>query len=116
MEGLNMKKANNDSLYKHTVFPGFPATLERASWQFPSIINGYAHSLTGGEFKILWYILRHTYGWQKNCDRLSISQICNGIKRKKDGTYLDKGTGLSRSWAIKTLNRLEEKGFVRIAK
>lgn len=110
-----MQNPNSDSLnHQHATFPGFPATLERVSWQFPSIINGYAHTLTGAEFKVLWYVLRHTYGWQKSFDKLSISQICNGIKRKKDGTYLDKGTGLSRKWAWKSVTQLEEKGFIVI--
>lgn len=96
-----------------SIFPGFPETLEKSYWQFPSIINNYVHSLTGGEFKVLWYILRHTFGWQKEQDKLSINQICNGIARR-DGTILDKGTGLSRKWVITALSSLESKGFVTI--
>jgi len=97
------------------LFPGFPSSLEKASWQFPTVINGYANTLSGAEFKVLWYILRHTYGWQKNFDKLSITQISEGIT-KKDGTILDKGTGLSRRWVIKSLRSLEEKGFIKIIK
>lgn len=102
--------------YKHhKKFPGFPASLEKAYWQFPTIINGYIHILTGAEFKVLWYVLRHTFGWQKSADRISISQICEGIK-KKNGECLDKGTGLSRYWAMKSLNSLEKKGFIFLTK
>lgn len=96
-------------------FPGFPAYLEKSYWQFPSIINGHVHDLTGAEFKVLWYILRHTFGWQKSSDYISIPQICEGIKRK-DGTYLDKGTGLSYVWARKTLDSLERNGFISLEK
>lgn len=94
-------------------FPGFPSTLEKSTWQFPSVINGYVHVLNGAEFKVLWYILRHTYGWQKSSDRLSQSQISKGI-RKRDGTILDRGTGLSVRWIRQALHSLEEKGFISI--
>ena len=99
----------------HDKFPGFPQTLEKASWQFPSIINGHVHSLSGAEFKVLWYILRHTYGWQKNADYLSQTQIQQGIK-KRDGEYLDKGTGLTKPWIRKALKSLEERNFITIEK
>lgn len=102
--------------YKHhKKFPGFPASLEKAYWQFPSIINGYVNVLTGAEFKVLWYVLRHTFGWQKSADEISISQICEGI-RKKNGECLDKGTGLSRSSAIRSLSSLRKKGFIFLDK
>jgi len=94
-------------------FPGFPRELEKSYWQFPTIINGHAHSLTGAEFKVLWYILRHTFGWQKTTDRLSLSQICNGIK-KRNGEHFDKGTGLSKPWVIKATKTLERKGFIKV--
>lgn len=103
--------ANNSK----TKFPGFPASLEKSYWQFPTIINGYVYSLSGAEFKVLWYILRHTFGWQKSSDKLSITQICSGVK-KKDKTYLDKGTGLSRKWVMNTLTSLEKKGFIYMDK
>lgn len=95
----------------HDKFPGFPTTLEKSFWQFPSIINGHVHSLSGAEFKVLWYILRHTFGWQKEHDKISITQICNGIT-KRNGEVVDRGTGLSRKWAITSLSSLEEKGFI----
>ena len=99
----------------HDKFPGFPDSLQKASWQFPSIINGFVHTLNGAEFKVLWYILRHTFGWQKTSDKISISQICKGIQRK-DGIWIDKGTGLSRKWIMKSLTALEERGFISVLK
>ena len=88
-------------------FPGFPA--EGQYWQFPTIINGYVNLLNGNEFKVLWYILRHTYGYQKEKDRISIRQIMEGIT-KKDGTILDRGTGIRHKntvhVAIRSLERM----------
>ncbi len=99
----------------HEDFPGFPQQIQYATWQFPTIINGFAHTLSGSEFKVLWYILRHTFGWNKTTDKLSLSQICNGIK-KKDGEQLDYGTGLSRPWVVKALEALSKRKFISIKK
>jgi DNA-binding PadR family transcriptional regulator len=94
-------------------FQGFPQ--EKQTWQFPNVINGWVHILTGAEFKCLWYILRHTYGWQKTEDAISISQFMRGIK-KKNGEWLDKGTGLSNRKVIDALKKLEEYGFISSCK
>ena len=91
-------------------FPGFPP--EKQTWDFPTILNGYVHELTGSEFKVLWYILRHTYGWQKLKDKISREQFKKGIK-KKDGKWLDKGIGLSDAQITRALKALEEKGFIK---
>jgi phage replication O-like protein O len=92
------------------VFPGFPEAAQ--TWDFPNCINGWVNRLSGAEFKVLWYILRHTYGWQKEEDKISYSQFMYGIK-KKDGTWLDKGTGLSRDSVNKSIKGLLRKGFIR---
>lgn len=92
-------------------FPGFPP--ESQTWDFPTVLNGYVHILSGAEFKVLWYVLRHTYGWQKTHDAISLNQFQFGIKRK-NGTYLDKGTGLSRPKIIEALQSLKKKGFITI--
>ncbi len=52
-------------------------------------------SLGEAELKVLLYICRRTFGFKKGSDRISKSQLENGIT-KKDGTKLDRGTGLSR--------------------
>lgn len=97
----------------HKSFQGFPKDIEYSHWQFPTLINGYVHSLTGSEFKVLWYILRHTFGWQKVTDNLSRSQISKGIK-KRNGEIVDSGTGLSIRQVERCLKSLEEKGFILI--
>ena len=90
-------------------FKGFDP--EPKSWDFPMIINGWVHKLTGGEFKVLWYILRHTYGWQKSSDKISYSQFKYGIK-KKNGTILDNGTGLKEGTLKRAIKGLVDKGFI----
>lgn len=91
-------------------FQGFPK--DKQTWDFPNVINGWVHKLTGAEFKCLWYVLRHTYGWQKTKDTISISQFMKGIK-KKNGEWLDNGTGLSNRKIIDALKKLEEYGFIK---
>jgi len=92
-------------------FPGFPEPQQ--TWNFPNCINGWVGRLTGAEFKVLWYILRHTYGWQKEEDSISIIQFCKGIK-KRDGGWLDKGTGLNKETVTLALRSLRTKGFIRV--
>jgi len=94
-------------------FPGFPP--ESQTWNFPTIVNGYVHILNGAEFKILFYILRHTYGFQKTEDAISYKQFKEGIQ-KKDDTWLDRGTGLSTQAIKQAISGLLNKGFIEAEK
>jgi phage replication O-like protein O len=67
--------------------------------------------LSGAEFKVLLYIARRTYGFGKEHDRISLSQLADGIT-KRDGSVLDRGTGISRSSVARALNTLEIMGIV----
>lgn len=76
------------------------------STQVPDeIFDEYMATLSGAEFKVLCYIARRTFGFRKEADTISISQICDGITRK-DGRVLDRGTGLSRASAFSALKTL----------
>ncbi|MBA7493072.1 hypothetical protein ES702_03627 [subsurface metagenome] len=68
-------------------------------------------NLTGSEFKVLMYITRRTFGFDKKSDNISLNQITNGIV-KKDGTILDKGTGLSKSSVQGAIKGLVDKNIV----
>ncbi len=94
-------------------FEGFDP--EPRTWDFPMVINGWVHKISGTEFKVLWYILRHTYGWQKNSDAISYRQFRYGIK-KKDGEWLDKGTGLSFPAIKRAIDNLVKNGFIEVEK
>jgi len=67
--------------------------------------------LTEGELRLVLYIIRHTFGWKKDSDAISLSQISEGIFRK-DGSRLDWGAGISRATAARAVTGLERKGII----
>jgi phage replication O-like protein O len=82
------------------------------STQIPDVIlDQWMAELSGAEFKVLLYIARRTYGFGKDSDRVSLSQIAQGITRR-DGTVLDRGTGVSRASVARALKALEDLGVV----
>jgi len=93
-------------------FPGFPAEPVTTYWPYPKALNGWWHTLTGVEQKCLDYILRHTWGFKKIADSISISQFIHGIT-KRDGTAFDRGTGIKNEKTVrKALKNLVKKGFI----
>src|SRR5437867_1043769 len=89
-----------------------PRALIPNSTQIPDIIlDHWMAELSGAEFKVLMYIARRTYGFGKEGDSISLTQIAEGIT-KRDGTVLDRGTGASRSSVARSLNVLEEQGII----
>lgn len=105
---------NKNQPYKE--FPGFPPEPIRNYWEYPRVMNGYWHALTGSEQKVLDYILRHTWGYKKTADFISYSQFIKGIV-KKSGEILDLGCGVKSTKTLrKALRGLEEKGFIRSTK
>ena len=88
-------------------FPGFPEKPVENYWQYPKIMDGFWHNLTPVEQKVLDYILRHTWGWQKNVDYISYSQLKNGIPN------VDNGTGIKSDRTIsKALQGLVSKNMI----
>ena len=67
--------------------------------------------LSGAELKVLLYIIRRTFGFKKDSDSISLSQICNGITTR-DGRALDHGTGLSKRHVIAALKALAKMGII----
>src|SRR5215211_2133252 len=63
--------------------------------------------LSEAELKVLLYIIRRTFGFKKDSDNISLSQICHGITTR-EGEVLDIGTGLSQQSAITASKRLVE--------
>ncbi|MEX0704709.1 MAG: replication protein [Planctomycetales bacterium] len=68
--------------------------------------------LSGAEVKVLLYVFRRTFGFKRDSDNISLSQMVSGIT-KRDGTVLDRGTGLSKSTAAEALRTLVAKGMLR---
>ncbi len=88
-------------------FPGFPPEISKNFWCFPRVLDNYTHTLNGSEHKVLFFILRHTWGFNKDCDEISLTQLENGVRN------LTSGTGLSRPTIIKSTNSLIKKGFIK---
>ncbi len=68
--------------------------------------------LTEAELRVLLYIVRRTFGWKKDRDEISLSQITGGIT-KKDGTRLDWGAGVAKSSAVRAIKGLVAKDIIR---
>lgn len=75
------------------------------------LIDHVMHTLSGGELKVVLYIIRRTLGFKKLADDISLDQICAGIV-KSDGERLDHGTGLSRETASRAIRGLVQKGII----
>jgi hypothetical protein len=71
--------------------------------------------LTPAEFKVMMYVIRRTFGFKKDSDAISLSQIVSGL-RTTDGRVLDRGTGLSKSGAVKAIKGLLAKEVVVAAR
>ncbi|HEV8638081.1 MAG TPA: DnaA N-terminal domain-containing protein [Chloroflexota bacterium] len=67
--------------------------------------------LTPAEFKVCAYIIRRTFGWKKDSDAISLAQMVHGIRRR-DGTYVDHGTGLHKETVITAIKGLLRKGVI----
>jgi|GEM_PF-2586325 len=71
--------------------------------QIPNVLlDEVLPDLSKGELKVLLYIARKTYGFHKVKDKISLSQLENGV------AGYDKGTGLNRETVIISVDRLEK--------
>ncbi|MFN8533392.1 MAG: DnaA N-terminal domain-containing protein [Dehalococcoidia bacterium] len=68
-------------------------------------------NLSGAETKVMCYLFRRTFGWKKESDAVSLSQLTDGIVRR-DGSRLDGGAGVTRETASNALRSLEKKGLI----
>src|SRR4051812_8825444 len=100
-----------ENLSKQPPFQGFryPNTTPVPDELFDELLA----DLSGAELKVLLYICRRTFGFKKESDTISLSQIASGIVTR-DGRVLDKGTGLSKRHVQRALKSLEEKQTVTV--
>ena len=89
-------------------FPGFKKTRKGNFFMYPTILEKYWCSLKGSEQKVLDYILRQTYGFNKTSDRISLSQFAKGNGKNT------LGAGISEAQAATALKSLEKMGFIKI--
>ncbi len=62
--------------------------------------------LSGAELKVLLYIIRRTFGFKKDSDNISLSQMLTGVVTR-DGRVLDRGVGLSKKTLLHAIKSLE---------
>ena len=87
-------------------FPGFKRSYKKGGFfMYPNEVEQYWHQLSGSEQKLLDFILRRTYGFQKLEDRISLSQFVDGVGKFK-------GAGVSKAQVQRSLRALEDKGFI----
>src|SRR5262249_22457059 len=67
--------------------------------------------LSGAELKVLLYIIRRTFGFQRESDTISLSQMLHGIATR-DGRVLARGVGLSKKPLLDALRRLTNRRIV----
>jgi phage replication O-like protein O len=92
-------------------FPGFqfPNTTQIPNEVFDTLMP----HLSGGELKVLLYICRRTFGFRKDRDSISLTQISKGITTKA-GRVLDQGTGLSKRQVQRALRVLENRKVILV--
>jgi phage replication O-like protein O len=92
-------------------FPGFqsPNTTQIPNEVFDTLMP----HLSGGELKVLLYICRRTFGFRKDSDSISLTQIAHGITTKA-GRILDQGTGLSKRQVQRALRVLENRKVILV--
>jgi hypothetical protein len=67
--------------------------------------------LSGAELKVLLYVIRRTFGFKRESDNISLSQMLNGL-RSWDGRQLDRGVGLTKKTLLLAIKSLEEKDII----
>ncbi len=67
--------------------------------------------LSGAEIKVLMYIIRRTFGFKRDSDTISLSQMLTGITTR-EGKVLDHGTGLSKPSLLRALRSLQERRII----
>ncbi len=79
------------------------------------VFDVIAPELTEAELRVLLYVIRRTFGFKKDRDAISLTQMVEGI-RARDGRLLDKGTGMSRRGVMKGCAGLIDKGIITVEK
>ncbi len=93
--------------------PKDPATGRFAGFQSPNYTP--VPDELFDELRVLLYIVRRTFGFKKDSDSISLSQMVEGIKLR-DGRVLDRGTGMSRRGVMKGCAGLVDKGIITVEK
>lgn len=94
-------------------YSGFPSPNGTVVLYY--VFDVLAPLLSEAELRVLLYIIRRTFGFKKEADSISLSQMVDGVTTR-DGRVLDSGTGMSRRGVMKGCAGLVEKGIIRVDK
>src|SRR6266545_1108463 len=75
------------------------------------VFDGLLVELSGAELKVLLYIVRRTFGFKRDSDAISLSQMLRGIVTA-DGRALDRGVGISKPTLLQALRNLQAKNII----
>src|SRR6185436_19558094 len=94
-------------------FPGFG--LPEQNWfKLPNDWTDITAGITSlAELKVVEYVLKHTWGYQEYglTKLITIDEFMSG-RKKRDGSRIDRGTGLSNRSVIDGLRRAVEEGYL----
>lgn len=97
-------------------FAGFVPPKENWSKLPHDLIDQLPAFKTLGELKVVLYILRHTWGFEgTERRRISLDEFQHG-RRKKDGSRMDTGAGMSKPNIVKGLKLAEQHGFITVTR
>jgi hypothetical protein len=92
--------------------PAFEGFTSPSYTQVPDeLFDVLMPTLTDAELRVLLYIIRRTFGFKRETDAISLSQMVSGITTR-DGRVLDTGTGLSKATVARGLKGLRDKGII----
>ena len=92
-------------------FAGFGEPKENWSRLPHVLIDELSNITSEAELKVILYILRHTWGYQDADKRITNDEFCKGRKRK-DGTRIDAGCGISRNSIRSGIEKAVEHGYI----
>lgn len=103
-----------DDETEEEVFPGFWHPKEEQGFtQLPHELIDLLPRLSDAELRIILYLFRHTWGFQEfdKMKKITIDEFMHGRKRR-DGTRMDEGTGLSDRGVKNGIARALKRGFI----
>lgn len=97
-----------------TPFSGFVVPEQNWSKMPHAFINAMDIVETVSEMKVIVYIMRHTWGFSEFGEpkKITLDEFMNG-RKKRDGSRIDNGTGLSKPSVVDGLKRAVKHGFVK---
>src|SRR5215211_8005026 len=105
-----MPRKSNETIFRYEGFPSPNGTVVP-----DDVFDVLMPELSEAELRVLLYVIRRTFGFKKDSDSISLSQMVDGVKTR-DGRVLDRGTGMSRRGVMKGCAGLVEKGVIRVEK